>query len=211
MATLSCTDCSGSSTASSDITEPGSPFSTASSHSEDSQQQQQQQSAAQAQVAQVRTTPEMAPNTGAHHPPWPWQDAGGGGGGATQPKRAKTQQQQLTNCIIQPPIAATVPTVGKHDTNTNVLLLPPTARDRRTNQPVVHIKVQQGKITEYFKSQMKVNGVKKNILLKANSDTIKKAVEHKVVNGPTAMNGKRKYLALIDRPKVIKLSLNFER
>lgn len=193
MATLSCTDCSGSSTASSDITEPGSPFSTASSHSEDSQQQ--------VQVVQVRTTSDMAPNTGTHHPPWPWQDAGGGGGGATQPKRAKTQQQHLKNCVVQPPIASTVPPVVNHDLKSNVLLLSSTGRERRTNQPVMHIKVQQGKITEYFKSQMKANSVKKEINLKLNNDSIKKAVEQKINN--TAINGKRKYLTLIDRPKVM--------
>lgn len=56
---LSCTDCSGSSTASSDITDPGSPFSTGSNHSEDSASQSPQK---------------MPPTTQQHHhhPPWPW-------------------------------------------------------------------------------------------------------------------------------------------
>lgn len=53
---MSCTDCSGSSTASSDLTDPGSPFSTASSHSEDSASQ----------------PAKMPPTQSAHHPPWPW-------------------------------------------------------------------------------------------------------------------------------------------
>lgn len=57
VAVLSCTDCSGSSTASSDITDPGSPFSTASNHSEDSASQQPSK---------------MPPTQTAHHPPWPW-------------------------------------------------------------------------------------------------------------------------------------------
>lgn len=59
---LSCTDCSGSSTASSDITDPGSPFSTGSNHSEDSASQPPQK---------------MPPTTQQHHhhPPWPWTGA----------------------------------------------------------------------------------------------------------------------------------------
>lgn len=144
VATLSCTDCSGSSTASSDITEPGSPFSTASSHSEDSQSNK------------------MAPNTGAHHPPWPWQDAGSCT--RTQSKRAK--QQTVS---------------AQHDNMTN--------SDKRQTQ--------QGKITEYFKSQIKANGVKKDTTIKASGDAFKKVHNNLIVNG------KQKYYTLIDGPKVI--------
>lgn len=56
MAVLSCTDCSGSSTASSDITDPGSPFSTASNHSDDS----------------VPQSAKMPPTQNTHHSPWSW-------------------------------------------------------------------------------------------------------------------------------------------
>lgn len=158
MATLSCTDCSGSSTASSDITEPGSPYSTASSHSEDSLLQQ---------------APKMAPNTGAHHPPWPWRDTEGGG--ATAAKRSR--QQAPTHH-------------PKHDTNSNVL--PPDRRSPTICQS--QAKPQQGKITEYFKSQIKANGAKKDIVIKANGDVLKKV---------EPSSGKQKFFALIDAPKVI--------
>ncbi|GLV37106.1 jing [Carabus blaptoides fortunei] len=180
VAVLSCTDCSysGGSTASSDITDPGSPFSTASSHSEDSSSQQQ--------------PPKMPPNLSAHHPPWPWS-----GGDSpplkrattnektASPKRLKTETSQSTNVTTHPPL--------QHMKN---CIVSKTLPAKNTNCA----KVQQGKITEYFKSQMKAKKEPvANMLVKMNNA----ANHHRKVTAVDPVTNMQKYFTLIDGPKVI--------
>lgn len=174
VAVLSCTDCStysGSSTASSDITDPGSPFSTASSHSEDSASQ----------------PPKMPPNLSAHHPPWPWA------GGDTPPLKRTSPSTKTAS-----PKRLKTETDVKHSTNET---LPGIEHKKRNETKATTVKrkkdimgackVQQGKITEYFKSQMKAS-------VKKETSSLTKTVE-KVEN---KMN-MQKYFTLIDGPKVI--------
>lgn len=123
VAVLSCTDCSGSSTASSDITDPGSPFSTGSNHSEDS----------------GTHSTKMPPTQSVNHPPWPWASDESPATikrppdeKAVFPKRLKTSDKKSPACFSQP-------------------------------SDGVGPKNKQGKITEYFKAQMKSNGIKKEL------------------------------------------------
>lgn len=172
VAVLSCTDCStysGSSTASSDITDPGSPFSTASSHSEDSASQ----------------PPKMPPNLSAHHPPWPWT------GGDTPPLK-RTSPSTKTASLKR----LKTDTDIKHSTNETLPVIDQKKRNeqkavKRKKELLGACKVQQGKITEYFKSQMKTS-------VKKETSTLTKTVE-KVENKINM----QKYFTLIDGPKVI--------
>lgn len=178
VAVLSCTDCSGSSTASSDITDPGSPFSTASSHSEDSASQ----------------PAKMPPTQSAHHPPWPWAT------GASPPplkrhtpdktafpKRIKTDEDNASKqrTTVQtspeelqtnrkPPASmsstlksATDSSVVDKAINTNNSQKESSSTATSTKKKltkkadIVIAAKAQGKITEYFKAQMKANGINK--------------------------------------------------
>lgn len=153
---MSCTDCSGSSTASSDITDPGSPFSTASNHSEDSGGSQ---------------TLKMPPAQSAHHSPWPW--TADEGSPIKRPlndktaftKRLKTNEESakkqsppcLNSSAIKKVSHAKTPTaVDSSLTNNN---------NYKVNKKAEALpKMQQGKITEYFKTQVKSNGMRKELL-----------------------------------------------
>ncbi|XP_031338197.1 uncharacterized protein LOC116167097 [Photinus pyralis] len=197
VAVLSCTDCSGSSTASSDITDPGSPFSTASSHSEDSASQ----------------PAKMPPTQSAHHPPWPWvrgesppvkrhtTDK------AAFPKRIKTDnenasfkkedqktvQKEKEGNKLPPACLSSLSHNSLQMKNDNKLsnvttevlsisdsnIKAPSSNPALvTNKKVSSKKADlaaaaktQGKITEYFKAQMKANGIKKelsNLITKPN-------------------------------------------
>lgn len=162
VAVLSCTDCSGSSTASSDITDPGSPYSTGSTHSEDSASQ----------------PAKMPPTQSAHHPPWPWstedcppvkrpsQDK------TAFPKRLKTDEAEdarkksppcLSNLHApsQPSVVLQKPCVDGASLSDKVV----NNKSKSINKkpPEVNPKMQQGKITEYFKAQMKTNGLKREL------------------------------------------------
>ncbi|XP_057667272.1 uncharacterized protein LOC130900590 [Diorhabda carinulata] len=160
VAVLSCTDCSGSSTASSDITDPGSPFSTTSSHSEDSGSQ----------------PTKMPPTQVAHHPPWPWTADEGPPckrslldktATAFQKtlKTASTQQQQQPK--KKPTVSAT-PFITKSNFVKIIVPSIPSPNDKLVNATIkkgdTTSRLQQGKITEYFKSQVKSNGIKKDLL-----------------------------------------------
>lgn len=146
VAVLSCTDCSGSSTASSDITDPGSPFSTASSHSEDSSASQH--------------SAKMPPTQSAHHPAWPWnredspplkrpvQEK------AAFPKRLKANENEVKSSQIT--------CINNNSTATQRSTTPATPAsllvEKRTGAKTKKDKQdvgKQGKITEYFKSQVK--------------------------------------------------------
>ncbi|CAG9826020.1 unnamed protein product [Diabrotica balteata] len=154
VAVLSCTDCSGSSTASSDITDPGSPFSTTSSHSEDSGSGSQ--------------PAKMPPTQTAHHPPWPWTADEGPPckrslldktlTTAAFPKNLKSAEEQPKK---KPTVSAT-PFITKSNF---VKIVPsiPSPNDKLVKKGDTP-RMQQGKITEYFKSQVKSNGIKKEIL-----------------------------------------------
>ncbi|XP_050300427.1 uncharacterized protein LOC126738965 isoform X2 [Anthonomus grandis grandis] len=165
VAVLSCSDCSGSSTASSDITDPGSPFSTASNHSEDS--------------GNGTHAAKMPPAQSAHHPHWPWaahqaEDVGDEGGKGGSPvkrtlnekntaysKRAKnceesTVKKQLTACLNG--VKSGVQGAKSMNVCNN--------NYKGAKKPVAELnssKMQQGKITEYFKTQTK-SGLRKDIL-----------------------------------------------
>lgn len=135
VAVLSCTDCSGSSTASSDITDPGSPFSTASNHSEDS--------------GGALQPPKMPPAQSAHHPPWPWTAAHDGS--SPQPSVAAPYAKRLRTAHEAP---KKQPADDSSLNNNNY----------RCKKTECVPKMQQGKITEYFKTHGKANGVRKQLL-----------------------------------------------
>lgn len=161
VAVLSCTDCSGSST-SSDITDPGSPFSTASSHSEDSGSAQQ--------------PAKMPPTQTAHHPPWLWT--------ADEeppsckrpfeektafPKRLKSSSNKEMDKNKQS-LTTTRTTQNSNKSQQNFIKLV-TSESKASDKILNHnnnnstnckikklsenSKMQQGKITEYFRSQTK--------------------------------------------------------
>lgn len=157
MAVLSCTDCSGSST-SSDITDPGSPFSSASSHSEDSSGAQQ--------------PTKMPPTQTAHHPPWLWT-ADDGPPSCKRSFQEKTAfSKRLKSSNEEPDKNKQTPTTNRTTQNSNksqqnfVKLVTPesNATDKIVNHNNNNCKIkklpenskmQQGKITEYFRSQTK--------------------------------------------------------
>ncbi|XP_060532152.1 zinc finger protein jing isoform X2 [Cylas formicarius] len=173
VAVLSCTDCSGSSTASSDITDPGSPFSTASSHSEDS-----------GTAPHKPPANKMPPAQAAPHPPWHWTVAADEAS-PPAPKRPlpdKTVFAKRLKSAEEPPpintpdrhrhvVSAKLFVEKKrviHLTKGGVLDSSLTNNNNNNNRKVEPInKMQQGKITEYFKTQAKVNGVKKELPLKS--------------------------------------------
>lgn len=164
MAVLSCTDCSGSSTASSDITDPGSPYSTGSTHSEDSGSQ----------------PAKMPPTQSAHHSPWPWstEDSPPPVKRPSQdktafPKRLKTDEGDVRKnspaCLsnLHNSNAPSQPSVV-HKSCVDVTSLSDKIVNNKSKSinkkpPDVNTKMQQGKITEYFKAQMKSNGLKKEL------------------------------------------------
>lgn len=186
MAVLSCTDCSGSST-SSDITDPGSPFSTASSHSEDSGSAQQ--------------PTKMPPTQTAHHPPWLWT-ADEGPPSCKRPFQEKTafakrlkssnedrdknnkqsittnrttqnsnkSQQNFTKLVTSDGTANMEKIVNNNNNNTNCKI-------KKVSESS---KMQQGKITEYFRSQTK--SIKKDCYTFMKQNEIKKASLNKFIS-----------------------------
>nr|XP_015834894.1 PREDICTED: zinc finger protein jing homolog isoform X2 [Tribolium castaneum] len=163
VAVLSCTDCSGSSTASSDITDPGSPFSTASSHSEDS--------------ASQSSTTKMPPTQTAHHPPWPWttsptEDCTSINKRSMQlektafPKRLKSNEDNTTSKQSPPCLSNT----SNKMSGKGLILAKADNPSPNDNNKSGNVKktskkpelAKQGKITEYFKSQVKVHVIKKD-------------------------------------------------
>nr|BAW19573.1 AE binding protein 2 [Gnatocerus cornutus] len=160
VAVLSCTDCSGSSTASSDITDPGSPFSTASNHSEDSGSQ---------------SSTKMPPTQQtAHHPPWPWttEECTSITKRSMQldktafPKRLKSNEDTTTSKQSPPCLSNKMTSVkgltalASSDANPS-----PNDNNKSVNVKKTSKKIEltkQGKITEYFKSQVKLHVIKKD-------------------------------------------------
>ncbi|XP_063927959.1 uncharacterized protein Jing isoform X2 [Zophobas morio] len=196
VAVLSCTDCSGSSTASSDITDPGSPFSTASNHSEDSASQ---------------SSTKMPPTQQtAHHPPWPWTTEECSSNTSINPKRSmqldktafpkrlKSNEDTTTTSKQSPPClsnkmttsvkgqtaalassdAAATPSPNDNNKSVNV---------KKTSKKVELTK--QGKITEYFKSQVKLHVIKKDPVSKPPPVSTAKFVS--LVDQQTQFNGIR--------------------
>ncbi|XP_049825455.1 uncharacterized protein LOC109604411 isoform X2 [Aethina tumida] len=176
VAVLSCTDCSGSSTASSDITDPGSPFSTASTHSEDS--------------AGGAPPQKMPPTQSTDHPQWPWTTTTTSGT-ATQDtapntddaihkrhhvtdngvyaKRLKSDDEgsspiclKTVNQILVKSNADTVPSPSDKLVNHNNNVQQKTSSIKKVIDPTAKFQ-HQGKITEYFKSQIKANVIKKDM------------------------------------------------
>lgn len=155
VAVLSCTDCSGSSTASSDITDPGSPFSTASSHSEDSGSQ---------------SATKMPPTQTAHHPPWPWttEDCSTINKRSMQlektafPKRLKSNEDNTTSKQSPPCLNTSSSTSNKVTVKGQTLAATDNNPSPNDNNKSGNVKktsrkpeqAKQGKITEYFKSQV---------------------------------------------------------
>lgn len=144
MAVLSCTDCSGSSTASSDITDPGSPFSTASSHSEDSSASQH--------------SAKMPPTQSAHHPAWPWnREDSPPLKRPAQDKTAFTKRHKINEGEIKVTQVTTCINNNTNITNAqeSTCLITtdkkPNVKTKKDKQDVC----KQVKITSYFKSQMK--------------------------------------------------------
>ncbi|CAG9854580.1 unnamed protein product, partial [Phyllotreta striolata] len=134
VAVLSCTDCSASSStscSSSDITDPGSPFSTTSSHSEDSGSQ----------------PAKMPPTQTAHHPPWPWT----ADEGPACKRPTKTFETNFAKIVRTLPRGAATTTV---DAGAGRFKKIEEASNRADHQTP---RLQQGKITEYFKSQIKAS------------------------------------------------------
>ncbi|XP_066257273.1 uncharacterized protein jing isoform X2 [Euwallacea similis] len=152
VAVLSCTDCSGSSTASSDITDPGSPFSTASNHSEDS--------------GASHHHPKMPPAQSAHHSPWPWTPEEGSpikrplNDKTVFTKRLKENEESVkkqlylnTSAPKKLQVSRVVDSGQTHNNN-----------NYKVNKKLEAMpRMQQGKITEYFKTQGK-NGLRKELL-----------------------------------------------
>ncbi|CAH1128887.1 unnamed protein product [Ceutorhynchus assimilis] len=175
VAVLSCSDCSGSSTASSDITDPGSPFSTASNHSEDSG---------------AGLPPKMPPAQSAQYAPWPWTADEERGSPIKRPlndktaftKRPKTNNncnnEESPSCLILSSPAKVQNVIDSSPTNNNYKL-------KRVE--AVSPKMQQGKITEYFKTQMKSNGMRKHQIKNADA----KISVISSANVPTTKNGWR--------------------
>ncbi|XP_022901679.1 uncharacterized protein [Onthophagus taurus] len=155
VAVLSCTDCSGSSTTS-DITDPGSPFSVTSSHSEDS------------------SGSKMTPTQSAHHPPWSWTEEAN-----PPPKRPTDEKEALEKRLKidgEKKENASSPTclnILVNSTRSHAQILPKenaslsnNYNNNNNNKVTKHSgkkkvevaiapKMQQGKITEYFKSSAK--------------------------------------------------------
>ncbi|KAJ8953079.1 hypothetical protein NQ318_013421 [Aromia moschata] len=188
VAVLSCTDCSGSSTASSDITDPGSPFSSASSHSEDSGSQ----------------PAKMPPTQTAHHSPWPWTAEEGPPckrplqEKAAFPKRLKLAEEpkrkQSPPCLTATPVPSPSPppptqiatAKAQQQQFAKISPVDPSPIDKLVNNNHINNckskkvdnnnpKMQQGKITEYFKSQIKSNGIKKELVSFAKQGDAKRA------------------------------------
>ncbi|XP_018329872.2 uncharacterized protein LOC108740161, partial [Agrilus planipennis] len=179
VATLSCTDCSGSSTASSDITDPGSPFSTASNNSEDSA----------LQTSSITTT--KMPPTQTVHSTWPWSVGEAPPvkraliGKTEFPKRIKIDDVAHQPLSIEQKVIDTGKTVypvvvnkGRPALKAAITspAIPAIANSLPKDSKLVNhnhksqsvsssiTKVQQGKITEYFKYQTKTNVLRRKQL-----------------------------------------------
>uniref|UniRef100_A0AAR5QAB1 C2H2-type domain-containing protein n=1 Tax=Dendroctonus ponderosae TaxID=77166 RepID=A0AAR5QAB1_DENPD len=184
VAVLSCTDCSGSSTASSDITDPGSPFSTASNHSEDSGSSQQ--------------ATRMPPAQSAHHPPWPWTAEEGSSVKRSlddKPMFTKRQKVNDESAKKQSPTCLN-PSVNKKAPKSIIAVdSSPTNNNNNDINYTIHQKLevvpkmQQGKITEYFKTQVKANAIRKELLKIKAVGANRIAVINQISN--TAKNGWR--------------------
>ncbi|KAK4886880.1 hypothetical protein RN001_003151 [Aquatica leii] len=201
VAVLSCTDCSGSSTASSDITDPGSPFSTASSHSEDSGSQPAKmpptQSAHHPPWPWARGD---SPPMKRHIPDktaFPkriktenenvLKDDGTIVQKQEENKKPPiclsstmtniTSSQVQNEIISNKSVPAEVLSTSNNNNNNNTKISSVMQNEKIINKKVIKkTEVQvaaktQGKITEYFKAQMKANGIKKdmyNVAIKSN-------------------------------------------
>lgn len=183
VAVLSCTDFSGSST-SSDITDPGSPFSSASSHSEDS---------GSAQPAK------MPPTQTAHHPPWLWT-ADEGPPTCKRPfqektvfcKRLKSNNEEPLKSNKQSLTSRTTQNSNKSQQNfVKLITSDPNSTEKLVNHNNNHTsckikkaletsRMQQGKITEYFRSQTK--SIKKDCYSFAKQNEIKKTSLNKFIS-----------------------------
>ncbi|RZB39870.1 zinc finger protein jing -like, partial [Asbolus verrucosus] len=196
VAVLSCTDCSGSSTASSDIADPGSPFSTASTHSEDSASQ---------------PSSKMPPTQTAHHPPWPWtaEECSSINKRSMQiektafPKRLKSNED--TTSKQSPPCLSTsssssnklsgkgqtvlAPSESIPSPNDNKFINVKNKTSKKPEQTQQQQTTKQGKITEYFKSQIKLHVIKKDTVAKSTPQLNNKYVS--LVDQQTQFNGIR--------------------
>lgn len=152
----------------------------------------------------------MPPNLSAHHPPWPWSGGdspplkrAGAANKTASPKRLKTSTTEAasTNDTPSPSNSKTLPPAK--DTNTITITdqhNTVNVTKKKKSDTVLIGKAQQGKITEYFKSQMKTNGVKKELLLaKANGDvTNRNKIDIGKTNSTIDMEN---FLKLIDEQK----------
>lgn len=230
VAVLSCTDCSysGGSTASSDITDPGSPFSTASSHSEDSSSQQQPPkmppnlsahhppwpwsggespplkratpNEKTASPKRLKTETSQSTNDTTHPPPQHTKNC----------IVSKTLPAKDTNCnnvtTVNPDHNTTSAVITSNSSSTcmnnNISNKRQTKKhtDTSTTTSSAGVKVQQGKITEYFKSQMKAKKEPvASMLVKMNGEVN----HHRKVAAVDPVTNMQKYFTLIDGPKVI--------
>ncbi|KAF5292507.1 hypothetical protein FQR65_LT01652 [Abscondita terminalis] len=200
VAVLSCTDCSGSSTASSDITDPGSPFSTTSSHSEDSASQPAKmpptQSAHHPPWPWVR---DDCPPMKRHIPDktdFPKrvkteiENALKDDGTTVQKDEENkkppiclsstmtntSSQIQSETVISNKSVPAEVFSTNNNNNNNtktgSVIQNEKSICKKVVKRAEIHLAAKtQGKITEYFKAQMKANGIKKemyNVAIKPN-------------------------------------------
>ncbi|XP_068085999.1 uncharacterized protein jing isoform X2 [Anabrus simplex] len=182
VAVLSCTDCSASSSSgTSDITDPGSPFSTASTHSTNSE-----------------SSDDMAPNVPSGRPDscWPWggEELDCDRGPPTPPPPFLATATPLANAFSPKSLkrqtaivnhktaTARIPSSKRlkvehknnNNNNTSKGSTSPCVRQQPQRCCTQHIKStssQQGKITEYFKMQMKpASAAKKNVEIKSGGD-----------------------------------------
>lgn len=218
-----CSTYSGGSTASSasDITDPGSPFSTASSHSEDSSAASNSHPPKMAPNLTAHHPPwpwTGGGNNGSPSPPLKRMSeektANSNNNTHSTPssKRLRTEPAISTNDVKLSNKTKTLPQVkdsncnnmpvANINTNNNPSIVTPKRQitKQRLSEPCLAYTVggkliQQGKITEYFKAQMKPNSpsIKRDLL------TTKSVVNSSSVT--MDKNGVSKYFTLVDRPK----------
>lgn len=220
-----CSTYSGGSTASSasDITDPGSPFSTASSHSEDSSAASNSHPPKMAPNLTAHHPPWPwtggGGNNGSQSPPlkrMSEEKTANSNNNNTHStpssKRLRTESAISTNDVKLSNKTKTLPQgkdsncnnmpVANLNTNNNPNVVTPKRQmtKQRLPEPCLAYTVggkliQQGKITEYFKAQMKPNSpsIKRDLL------TAKSVINSSSVT--TDKNGVSKYFTLVDRPK----------
>lgn len=138
----------------------------------------------------------MPPTQTAHHPPWPWTPEEGPPCKRSLHEKTTTafskrfkpteepKRKQSPPCLSTSPLpnaAAKAPSFVKlalADASPNDKL----ANNNCTVKKIDNPKMQQGKITEYFKSQIKSNGIKKDIVSFIKQSDLKKPIANKFVS-----------------------------